>query len=264
MKSQSQTKILLLAISQMAVLIGFAHAQGRSEEAILLDEALKALREARAGAAQLDAENQQLKNQVTNIGKSLVEANRVANQCRDDYNKLRLEIEALGLETLTKGEEGVRGLFLKSISDLRIVEEQRDATEHALADLSDSIKAFMATVENPDVEMRVAVQAALKKAAQAIANNQERPAPTAKKSLDEGKVVSIHRESGVLVFNLGEKDDAKRGMTFDIIRKDRAVGTAMVAYVRDNVCGALITKLIDESDDAQVGDRVRVKTQKNL
>ena len=264
MHLQNQIRIFLAAIVLMAGMIGFAQAQGRSEEAILLDEALKALRETKANASKVEAENQRLKEQAKSIGASLVEANRIANEFRDDYNKLLLETEALGIETLTKGERGVRERLLKAISDKRIVEEEREAMAHALLDLSDAIKVFMASAASANVEARVSLEAALKGAEKAIGIDRRQPAVMAKKTLDQGKVVSIHLDSGVLVLNLGEADGAQRGMPFEIIRKDRPVGTAMVVDVRDNICGALITKLIDDSDDAQVGDRVRVQTQKNL
>lgn len=256
--------ILLITIAQMVALVGFAHGQGRSEEAILLDEALKALKEAKVESARLETENSRLKTQIGSIGDSLVEANRVATQFRDDYNKLLLETEALGIETLTKGEKGLTERLLKAISDRRIVEEEREAMAHALLDLADSIKVFMVNAVSSDSDARVALEAALKGAEQAIGIDRKRPVAAARKSLDDGKIISIHTDTGVVILNLGEHDDAKRGMRFDIIRKDRPVGAAMIVDVRNDVSGALITNLIDDSDDAQVGDRVRVQTQKNL
>jgi len=248
----------------MAGSIGVAQAQNRSEEALLLEATQKALAEERLEAEQLRAQNARLQQQVKNLGTSLAEANRLGNEIRDEYNKLRLETEALGLETLTRGDRGVRERLLKAISDHRILEEERETMAHALLDLADAIKSYMVTAVSSNVESRSALQAALKNAEGAIGIQQRRPADEPKKSLDEGKIVSIKKDFGIVVFNVGSRDGAKIGMPFEILRKDRTIGTAMIADVRENRSGALITKLIDDSDDAQVGDRVRVRTQKNL
>lgn len=255
---------MLAAIALMVGAVGVAQAQNRSEEALLLEATQKAFAESRIEAQQSEAENAKLKEQVKSLGASLAEANRLGNEFRDDYNKLRLETEALGLETLTKGDRGVRERLLKAISDHRILEEERETIAHALLDLSDAIKSYMATAVSSNVESRSALQAALKNAESAIGIQRQRPADEPKKSLDEGKIVSIKRDFGIVVFNVGSQDGAKIGMPFEIIRKDRTIGTAMIADVRENRSGALITNLIDDADDAQVGDRVRVKTQKNL
>ena len=255
---------MLTAIALMAGTIGVAQAQHRSEEALLLEATQKALAEARLEAQQIKQENDALEQQVKNLGTSLAEANRLGNEFRDDYNKLRLETEALGLETLTRGDRGVRERLLKAISDHRLLEEEREAMAHALLDLSDAIKSYMVTAVSSNVEARAALQAALKDAETAIGIQQQRPLDEPKKSLDEGRIVSIKKDLGIVVFNVGTRDGAKIGMPFEIIRKDRTIGTAMIADVRENRCGALITNLIDDSDDAQVGDRVRVQTQKNL
>ena len=264
MKTQSHTKVQLFAIALMAGALGFAQAQTRSEEAILLDEALEALKEQKAETARVDAENLRLRKQVKTIGASLVEANRVANEFRDDYNKLRLETEALGLETLTKGDQGTRERLLKAISDRRIIEQEREAMADALLELSDSIKAYMTTAVSANVETRAALQAALKQAGRAIGIDRKRPGERRKKELDEGKIVSIHRDSGTLILNLGEGDDAQIGMPLEIFRKDRQVGTGIISDTREDVCSVLVLTLIDESDLVKVGDRVKVQTQKNL
>jgi hypothetical protein len=264
LKTQHHLKIMLTAIALMAGVIGVAQGQQRSEEALLLEATQKALAEARIEAEQAGLEVDELKQQVKSLGSSLADANRLGNEFRDDYNKLRLETEALGLETLTRGDRGVRERLLKAISDHRLLEEERETMAHALLDLADAIKSYMITAVSSNVETRAALQAALKQAEAAIGIQQRRPVDGPKKSLDEGKIVSIKRDLGIIVFNVGSKDGAKIGMPFEIVRKDRKIGTAMIADVRENRCGALITNLIDDSDDAQVGDRVRVQTQKNL
>ena len=83
MKTQSQLQILLAAIALMVGTVGFAQAQSRSEEALLLEATRKAHLEEKARAAAAEAENALLKKQIKNLGASLVEANRVANQFRD-------------------------------------------------------------------------------------------------------------------------------------------------------------------------------------
>ena len=255
---------LLTAIAMMFGAVGFAQAQTRSEETLLLDATQKALAEARAKAAAAEAESARLKKQLQNIGASLVEANRHADQYRENYNKLLLETEALGLATFTEGEKGMTKRMLAAISDRRILEKERETMAHALLDLSDSIKSFMATAESSDVTARADLQAALKQAEVAIGITRQKPVAEAPKSLDEGKIISIRRDFGIVVFNVGKKDGAKIGMPIELFRKDRKIGTAMIADVRDNRSGALITKLIDDSDDAKIGDRMRVQTQKNL
>ena len=248
----------------MAGTIGFANAQGRSEEALLLEATQKALAESRAETAAAVVEAERAKKQAKAFGLSLAEANKHAKKYRDDFNKLRLETEALGLDTLTKGDKGTRERLLKAISDRRLLEVERDAMAHALLDLSDAIKSYMTTAVSSNVETRAELQAALNGAAKAIGIQRRVAVAEPKKNLDEGKIVTIKRDYGILVFNLGTTDGVTIGMPFEIYRKDRPIGTAMVADVRNDRCAAFITKLIDESDDAQVGDRIKVKTQKNL
>jgi len=264
MKTQSPTKILLASISLMAATIGFASAQTRTDESIMMDEARKAIQQLRAENLALKERNLTLETQGKVLRESLVDANRNIQTYRDDYNTLRLQIEALGLEALTKGEKGVEGNLLKAISDRRVLVKEREIMADALGELSDSTKLFMKTASSTDATARANVQAALKGASQAVGLTRVRPNQRKEKSLDDGKITTIERNFGVLVFNLGEIDGVKIGMPFEIYRKDRPIGTAIVADIRNDVCGALITKLIDESDDAQVGDRVKVQANTNL
>ncbi|MFT5105205.1 MAG: hypothetical protein ACI9UA_000824 [Pseudoalteromonas tetraodonis] len=264
MKKLSQIQILLAAIALMVGMIGFAQAQGRSEESMLLSATQKALAEARTATIEAQAQIKKLQKQTKNLGKSLAEANRLANEFRSEYSKLRLETEALGIETFTEGEKGMSKRLLSAVSDHRIMEGEREAMAHALLDLSDAVKSYMTTAVSNNVETRTALQVALNNASDAIGLNRKAPIGRVKKQLNEAKVISLKREYGILILNVGEMDDANIGMNFDIFRKDRIIGSAMIVDVRDSRSGAVITKLIDESDDAQVGDRVRIRTQKNL
>ena len=248
----------------MAGTVGFANAQGHSEESMLLEATQKKLAAERAEKVAAVAELERLKKQTKALGTSLAEANKLANQYRDDYNKLRIQTEALGLDTLTKGDKGTRERLLKAISDRRLLEEERESMAHALLDLSDAIKAYMTTAVSSNPKIRAELQAALNAASTAVGLQRRTPNVEPKKNLDEGKIVSLKRDYGIVVFNLGTADGAKIGMPFEIYRKDRPIGTAMIADVRENRSAAFITKLIDESDDAQAGDRIKVKTQKNL
>ena len=264
MNKQSPIQILLAAVVMMAGTIGFAQSQGRSEESMLLEATQKKLAEARAEKVEAEAQVKVLQEQTKNLGKSLAEANRLANEFRAEYTKLRLETEALGIETFTEGEKGMSKRLLNAVSDHRVIEAERETMAHALLDLSDAVKSYMTTAVSNNVETRTTLQVALNNAAKAIGITRKPATAHSKKQLNNGKIISLKREYGILVLNVGEKDDANIGMAFDILRKDRIIGSAMIVDIRDNRSGAVITKLIDDSDDAQVGDRVRIRTQKNL
>ena len=91
MKLQSPIQILLTAIVLMVGTVGFAQAQSsssapaRSEEALLLEATQKALAKARAEMAAAEAETERARTQLKALGASLAEANRLANEFRDEF-----------------------------------------------------------------------------------------------------------------------------------------------------------------------------------
>ena len=74
-------------------------------------------------------------------------------------------------------------------------------------------------------------------------------------------MVSIDSESGLLVLNVGESQGTRIGTTYRLTRGHQPFGSAIVADVRRNVCGAFVEELDPGQGPVRLGDSVLLITE---
>lgn len=232
---------------------------GEAEMAI--KEAHQALRAAIAKSILLQKENDELRKTNDTLAGSLAGANRDAVQFREAHNELQLQMEALGIETIKNGSKGLSENFMKAVSDNRLLTVERDKLTDRLVRLSETIIAYISASTSSNVEVRMAVETALREADAALGTGESKPKRPVREVSQGGAVVSIKRDYGIFVVDLGLKSGVGIGMPFEISRKDRTIGKGYVVDVRDNICGAVISQLVVENDTVEVGDAIRLDTQ---
>ncbi|NIP92859.1 MAG: hypothetical protein GWO24_05090, partial [Akkermansiaceae bacterium] len=79
-------------------------------------------------------------------------------------------------------------------------------------------------------------------------------------NLQHAKVRSIDEKSGLVVLNVGEKENTRIGMVFNIMRGEEFIGEVMVADTRPDVCGVFVQKLENENNPVRFGDIASLKS----
>jgi hypothetical protein len=95
----------------------------------------------------------------------------------------------------------------------------------------------------------------------AVLGLRQKPRPDVRSgSLQQARIVSLDQDSGMVVFNLGESQGAKIGMTFRLTRGQQPYGKAILADVRKGVSGAFV-ELDNVAESPRPGDLAILETQ---
>ncbi len=244
------------SVSVLALAAGLGSGVAVGGGGLELAEAKAALAAALQQNRQLQAEVDRLKAVNGNLGKSLMAANAESEEFRRSYGKMRLRMEALGIEAVTGGDRGIEGKLVKAVNDLRLLEEEKAGLAGALIALSDAALQLVETAVSSSPEAVARVEAAVAEADSALGLGTARhPAANASAgTLHDGQVISVKKDYGVVVLNVGREAGVRVGMPFELRRKDRPVGTVTVVDVRDRIAAALVKNLSVADDVPQVGD----------
>jgi chromosome segregation ATPase len=200
---------------------------------------------------------------VKTLTESLAVANSEAELFRRETAELKLRLEALGLESATDDRAGLEQRLLKAVRDLQLVTEEKQKLSEQLVKLSEALIRFLKGVESSDPEARMALEAELRSAGQALGlvpANVHEATPVAS-SLTDAMVISYKEDFQLIVVNAGEKQGMKIGMPLEIWRESSLVGRALVVDVRDKISGAVIQDTSSMKEKVKVGDRLRVETR---
>jgi len=217
--------------------------------------------EAANGAAELAAlrkEVAQLKQQNQNLQLSLTEANRSQRETNEQLEQVRIRLAALGKNLLDGGNDRL----IQAAADLEIANERIIQLETAASRLMGNIGGYLreAVVSDPDV--RIQVETSLREL-DAVLGLRQKPRPDVRTgSLRQAHIVSIDQESGMLVLNIGERQGARIGMTFRLVRGQEPYGKAILADVRQGVSGIFV-EAIDENSEIspRLGDLAILETK---
>ncbi len=259
MKHRKMRRLAVFALANALFLCA-----GFTEESIEVAEIKAALDASLNKSKKLESENAKLKQININLRDSLMASNAESEEFRGSYAKMRLQLEALGIEAITDGDKGVQGRLLKAMNDIRLLEEEKMRISEALINLSD--KALQVIEESKEGiagsdELKVLLGAAVDDADKALGiGDGQGFDETGKGTIHEAKIIGVKNDYGMVVFNVGRMAGAKIGMPFRLFRKDRPVGSSIVVDVRDNVSAALIKELNKEEDYPKVGDLASVAT----
>lgn len=261
LKTLTPAWLPLIAVAGMAV---GAMGQGTtSPERLEVIEAQTAMNVAQAKVQELDAKLTKAKEQIAALGESLAAANGSATLSRDSYEKLRIQMEGLGITALDGSTAELQHRLLASLSDFRLSEERNQALTAALINLSESTLAFAAAAgNNVSEDSRQILNKSLGAAEKVLASAQQNSDTQNDADLHSAKIVSMKNELGIAVLNVGTKHGVHPGMPFSVFRADKPIGRAMVVDARQSVCGVIIQDLISEKEPVKVGDVAKVEASK--
>lgn len=199
--------------------------------------------------------------QTKSLTESLAIANSEAEVFKRESRELKLRMEALGLDAGDKTKLEQR--LLKAVSDLKIVQDEKDKLADQLVRMSEAVLRFLKTAVSTDAEARLAVETEMRGMNEALGlpSAQAAEAAAVPATLTDGMVISLKEEFALVVANLGSKQGVKIGMPFQVWRGDNLVGHVRVVDVREKIAGAVIQDLSSNRDKIKVGDRLRVDAQ---
>ena len=200
------------------------------------------------------------RQQMVALTESLVLANSESEVFKRETSNLKLRLEALGLDAASPDKALLEQRLLKAVSDLKIVQDQKDKLSEQLIRLSEAVLRYVKNASSVDGDARMALETEMRStpgvlglpgAVQQTANTD--PAG----SLTDARVISVKDELLLVVANLGRQQGVKMGMPFQVWREGRKIGLVRVVDVRENISGAVIQSL-DQSEKVKVGDALRV------
>jgi hypothetical protein len=206
--------------------------------------------------ARLMAENAQLKRQLAGLQASLIEANQREKDSAEALAQIKLRLEALGKDLIDGGENRT----VEAASNMVVLDRRLRKMEEAAIRLSASVQAYLKTAIAADPEARAAVEVQLRELEVELQlrvrpeKNQERG------NLQHARVKSIDQESGLVVLNVGDQENARIGMVFNIMRGDEFIAEAMVAETRKDFCGVFVQRLENENNQVRFNDTASLKT----
>ncbi|MCE9518025.1 MAG: hypothetical protein K8R87_00410 [Verrucomicrobia bacterium] len=259
------TFIANLAVAPVLLaLIAAGSVLGQSDSRIELQE-LKATLQVSAGQIQeLEQKLGKAKEQVKSLSESLANANLDGQQAREGYEKLRIQMEGLGVAALDPTNTELQQRLLTALSDLRILEGHRRILTEALVGLSEASLAHAKNNSGGDAASRENLNKSLAAAERALSGSKLNVASGAAESgtLDNARIISLKEDMGVAILNIGSRQGVHPGMPFSIYRKDKPVARALVVDVRQGISGAVVQELISKDESVKVGDTGRAETSK--
>jgi len=195
---------------------------------------------------------------------SLVVSNAEAELFRRKYSELQLRMDALGVESVSKDRAKLEQRLLKAVSDLQLMNKEKEAYREQLLKLTETVIRFVKTTESADAEARMGVEAQLRSTNQLLAAKSANPPnDDGGPDLMDGKVLSVKEEWSLVVGNLGAKQGVKLGMPLRVVRFGKTIATLRVVDVREKISGAVIQDLDSEKVKIKVGDRLQVDARQN-
>ena len=218
-------------------------------------------------AAAMHSQNEELRRQlslaresVKTLTDGLAASNVEADGFRRKYSDLQLRMEALGLESASKERAKLEQRLLNAVSDLRLMQKEREQYRDQMLGLSEAILRLLKTSTGGDAQARMEVEAQLRSSNGLATKSQNFPEETA--TLMDGTVISVKEEWSLVVGNIGEKQGVKMGMPMRVMRADKLVATLRVVDVRQRICGAVIQEM--GSGKIRVGDRLQADARQNV
>ncbi len=252
-----------MAVTLVLIVSAGALRNAHAENSSLSESNLKAA-EAKVTADTLLSQNDLLRKQLS-LGKetlktltdSLVVSNAEAELFRRKYADLQLRMDALGLESASKDRAKLEQRLLKAVSDLQILQKQKEDYREQLLELTETVLRYVKTTPSGDADVRSDVEAQIRSTNRLLGKTAAPPNDEAP-DLMNGKVISVKEEWSLVVGNLGAEQGVKIGMPLRVMRSGRNIATLRVVDVRDKISGAVVQEMDSEKNRIKVGDRLQV------
>ncbi len=199
----------------------------------------------------------ELQEQNRTLQRSLAEANSGEKQASEQLAQVRERLAALGKNLLDGGDDRL----VQAAADLQLANERATQLEASVTHLASSVMEYLRNAVVSDPAARLKVETSLRELDAALGLRQKPQPDVRSGSLQQARIVSLDQESGMLVFNLGESQGAKIGMTFRLTRGQQPYGKAILADVRKGVSGAFVEHLDNVAESPRPGDLAVLETQ---
>jgi flagellar basal body-associated protein FliL len=199
----------------------------------------------------------ELQEQNRTLQRSLAEANSGEKQASEQLAQVRERLAALGKNLLDGGDDRL----VQAAADLQLANERATQLEASVTRLASSVMEYLRNAVVSDPAARLKVETSLRELDAALGLRQKPQPDVRSGSLQQARIVSLDQESGMMVFNLGESQGAKIGMTFRLTRGQQPYGKAILADVRKGVSGAFVEHLDNVAESPRPGDLAVLETQ---
>lgn len=206
----------------------------------------------------LQVQVDELTLKAKNLAENLATANAESAQQKEDYARMRLQMEALGVSALTGDERSLQTRLLDAVNDYRLSEKSKKELTEQLVSISEAAIGYM---KSSDAESRKRLENALAAANQFLKQATQLETPMAV-AIGEAKVVSFKQDLGLAVVNAGKHSGLRLGMPVSFVRKDRSVANGVIVDCRDQITGVLITTTESGIDSVVVGDTIKLEPTK--
>ena len=207
---------------------------------------------------ELQTQVEALQNKAKNLSESLAQANSEAAQQKDDYSRMRLQMEALGVAALKGDERSLQTRLLDAVNDFRLAEQGKQELTEQLVRLSEASLSYL---KSSDAASRERLETALMQGRLALKKTQDatQPAPV---TVADAKVVSYKDDLGLAVINAGKASGLRLGMPIKFIRKDKPVADGVIVDCRDQLTGILVTTTEPATESVVIGDTIKIEPNK--
>jgi hypothetical protein len=207
-------------------------------------------------ATDLQEELEALRVQQAVLGRELENSKTELGTLRDENDRLKLQMQALGLSALSGDQRSLQLRLLDAVNDYRLADQARQLLTEQLVKLSDAVTAYQNT---SDASSRRLLDEALDQSAAVLKGTA--PAEVAEPTpLEQARVVSFKRDLGLAVINCGKASGLRLGMPLSIIRKDKTIAQGVIVDCRDLITGVLITSSVAAKDGVTLGDTIKLET----
>jgi hypothetical protein len=223
-------------------------------------------------AESLLTQNEDLRKQLSiqqeslkTLTASLAESNAEAELFRRKYSDLELRMEALGLVSASKDRTKLEQRLLAAVSDLRLVQKERENLRDQLLGLNEALLRYLQTSQGGDAEARMDVETQLRKTNELVGRSIPQwrdQAQEPRSSLMDGSVLSVKDQWSFVVANIGQQHGVKIGMPLRVMRGEQKIATLRVVDVRQRICGAVIED--SGKEKIKVGDRLQADARSNV
>ena len=205
--------------------------------------------------ARYKAENARLKIQNASLQRSLVEANRREKEAAEALVRIKVRLQALGKDLLNDGDERT----VEAWQNVTVLDRRLRRMEEVAIRLSAAAQVFIKTAITADPEARAQLEAHLRALEVELGLRNKPEQNIERGNLQHAMVKSIDEKSGLVVLNVGAKENARIGMVFNIMRGDQMVAEAMVADVRPDICGVFVQRLENDNNPVRFNDTASLK-----
>jgi len=250
-----QTRTLCLAIALMAVAAP-ASVRANPETRAALDAALEQ-------HGLLREELTRLRNANAALARSLASANEDSRAARAELQRIRAELDALGLTAFDQSERETRRRLIETMADIDRLTDSNETLRQQVLRLTEVLVIITGAATGIEPAQRAQAEAELR-AAEATLRRTASSLPFDLEALletsqlpTEGRIVSIGRDLGLAVVNIGRKAGIRVGMPVEFAREDRRLGAGLIVDVRDQVAGVVPVDPNFDIATLAVGDLAR-------